>query len=621
MPFVEKIRNLREERPLNEQELNLLQEQFFEGKVKPAAKLVPRSAATTFPSQTQDCRTSTSTSPAPAPSAEYVGTNEEPTERHLSLLKAALLASDIPTEQKIFDQAPEATAPQDRPNRPDRDVVTMPIKLTNFAGSIKTQKAAPKKRSLFAQRRVAQQAMGEVGTSLPTADAGRFEAPPARTGQPTHAPLSRYTEVSQSPAAVQAEPISHSSNASRTTSGIDRRQIDIQNNQILAGMSTEEILEAQREIYSMLPADILASLQRKAAPSAEPADALRTAAQDLEGGPPDRTPQPPSTAVATDESVDFITKLKSQYFADLPTEYDKLAWMGVREPAGAAKEAAGLQPVTAEGDDDLIPETLRGSPIATTRFDFRGRIIAADAERPVHQGLHHHANAPAAAGYTLAELLHLARSTFPTQRVIPMRIFGQILARCRQSLFNAELDPTTTSDDYLPETAAEILRYLETADFPLYISQMATETHRTCVITALDVLYVALVPPQLGDLCITSTLTVPTSVAADERLLSKSGYAQYIKYGLLDRAAALLDTKHRVDLPPLSQHRLLLCVSVALGVTGSDGEQNERTALQSALRSLVRPCQGDEDDLAGHILHLVTRLLAHLDANPGDSSH
>lgn len=73
--------------------------------------------------------------------------------------------------------------------------------------------------------------------------------------------------------------------------------------------------------------------------------------------------------------------------------------------------------------EDLLPSALR--------FDFRGEILPPRKARelPTHLGLHHHAEAPNAAGYTIPELARLARSTFPTQRCMAMQVLGRILYR------------------------------------------------------------------------------------------------------------------------------------------------------------------------------------------------
>lgn len=60
------------------------------------------------------------------------------------------------------------------------------------------------------------------------------------------------------------------------------------------------------------------------------------------------------------------------------------------------------------------------------RFDFEGRLVSMEsgARIGMHEGLHHHGDQPAAAGYTLAELMRLSRSTVPAQRVQALRMLA-----------------------------------------------------------------------------------------------------------------------------------------------------------------------------------------------------
>jgi hypothetical protein len=74
------------------------------------------------------------------------------------------------------------------------------------------------------------------------------------------------------------------------------------------------------------------------------------------------------------------------------------------------------------------------------RFDFKGRIIppSQSARIPTDVGLHHHGDAPSAAGYTIAELGILSRSAFPAQRSIAMQTAGRILFRLGKGEFGNE---------------------------------------------------------------------------------------------------------------------------------------------------------------------------------------
>ncbi|ODQ64013.1 hypothetical protein NADFUDRAFT_52998 [Nadsonia fulvescens var. elongata DSM 6958] len=130
-----------------------------------------------------------------------------------------------------------------------------------------------------------------------------------------------------------------------------------------------------------------------------------------------------SKEVRRDEKIDvessaFFEDLHQAYYADLPSEPEKLAWMKPTTPA--EREAR---------DADMIAQmSMLPSEI---RFDFRGNILAPKSgERvPGHYGLHHHGDQPDLAGYTVVELAHLARSTVPAQRCIAIQTLGRILFR------------------------------------------------------------------------------------------------------------------------------------------------------------------------------------------------
>ena len=109
----------------------------------------------------------------------------------------------------------------------------------------------------------------------------------------------------------------------------------------------------------------------------------------------------------------FFDKLHQKYYPDLPKETHKLAWMAEPMPSkvGNAYES-----------------------IADLRFDFKGNIVElnensreGENDVPTTLGLHHHSQSPQRPGYTLAELAHLSRSTFPSQRCISIQTLGRIL--------------------------------------------------------------------------------------------------------------------------------------------------------------------------------------------------
>ena len=120
----------------------------------------------------------------------------------------------------------------------------------------------------------------------------------------------------------------------------------------------------------------------------------------------------------------FLQNLHDKFFPDLPADPSKLAWMA---------------PVTDREEVEYSPNQTDFSP-AALRFDFRGDLLPPrkSKELPVFLGLHHHADAPSAAGYTIPELARLARSTFPSQRCIAMQLLGRVLYKLGTGVYKVE---------------------------------------------------------------------------------------------------------------------------------------------------------------------------------------
>src|SRR5262249_23663368 len=115
-------------------------------------------------------------------------------------------------------------------------------------------------------------------------------------------------------------------------------------------------------------------------------------------------------------SPEFLAHLHKKYFPNLPADPQKLAWM---MPPSDTEPDPHYSPML----NSLLPSSLR--------FDFRGRLLPPRKSReiPAHLGLHHHADSPLSAGYTVPELAHLARSSFPAQRCMAFQTLGRVLFR------------------------------------------------------------------------------------------------------------------------------------------------------------------------------------------------
>jgi hypothetical protein len=160
-----------------------------------------------------------------------------------------------------------------------------------------------------------------------------------------------------------------------------------------------------------------------------------------------RAPQPPDLDPSSDT---FLQDLHEKYFPSLPSDPDKLEWM---------------QPSTSAAKDTYSPSATALNP-KDLRFNFKGELIPPKtaSEIPVTAGLHHHGDAPEAAGYTIAELAHLAHSSFAPQRCIAFQTLGRILYRLGRGEFGDSGEPgadTVGAEDTFGELARGLWREID----------------------------------------------------------------------------------------------------------------------------------------------------------------
>ncbi|KAL8784175.1 MAG: hypothetical protein Q9213_004150 [Squamulea squamosa] len=264
----------------------------------------------------------------------------------------------------------------------------------------------------------------------------------------------------------------------------ERQDIDRENQQRLANMSSEDIEQARKEVMSGLTPSLIEKLLKKAnieedqeanngldtiqkennmsqrhppikkvnfnladtrIPSSPPSSEIVDPVFDPEDVTPNQPPtdlqpvskfsgypaipslhfpRPPTPLSLDPEDPEFLSKLHSTYFPSLPSNPNALSWMQPLDPA----ESEGYSPSL----DNLLPSAVR--------FDFRGRLLPPRlaSQIPPTKGLHHHGTAPEAAGYTIPELSHLSRSSFPSQRCIAYQTLGRILYRLGTGVFGPE---------------------------------------------------------------------------------------------------------------------------------------------------------------------------------------
>ncbi|KAF1817662.1 hypothetical protein P152DRAFT_510843 [Eremomyces bilateralis CBS 781.70] len=169
----------------------------------------------------------------------------------------------------------------------------------------------------------------------------------------------------------------------------ERERIDRDNQQRIAQMSPEEIEAERRELFAGLSPALVQRLLQRSTIDDEPPPA-----QDLETG--------------TDDL-----------------------------------EASEDPPTTLQGKNPLPSDPSTYSPsnpslsLTSLRFSFSGALLPPKTAflLPSNLGLHHHGDAPDAAGYTIPELALLARSSYPAQRCVAYRSLGALLGRLGRGEF------------------------------------------------------------------------------------------------------------------------------------------------------------------------------------------
>lgn len=127
----------------------------------------------------------------------------------------------------------------------------------------------------------------------------------------------------------------------------------------------------------------------------------------------------------------FDQKLHEKFFPNLSRDIEKLKWM---------QQTAETETISTIDN------------VSDCRFDFNGDLVppTREIESTTTSALHHHSQDPQLAGYTIVELDHLARSTFPSQRCISIQTMGRILYKLgKQSYYQLvpEIDAETYQED------------------------------------------------------------------------------------------------------------------------------------------------------------------------------
>ncbi|KAL5519729.1 hypothetical protein ACEPAG_1389 [Sanghuangporus baumii] len=196
-----------------------------------------------------------------------------------------------------------------------------------------------------------------------------------RISQPRPTLLQHKTKLASPPRSILSQPTSRSSSPGRSTRKL--RFADVTPNDVHIYQS--EPSSPRKPIGLLLP------------PSSEPDKKISST--EVFSRPPWQNEE---AEEGTPEDI------RRRFFPDAPAKEPTLEWI----------------------------ETKDASSDSEPRFDLSGAIIPASLRHslPTHLGLHHHGG-PSAAGYTLAELFLLARSSVPAQRSTILSVLSKLIRR------------------------------------------------------------------------------------------------------------------------------------------------------------------------------------------------
>lgn len=177
------------------------------------------------------------------------------------------------------------------------------------------------------------------------------------------------------------------------------QSISSENEAKVSKMSPEQVKESLQDLSETFGSDLLEKLRRRK-------DRTRIDVQDV----PEVDTS--SKSVKHDEEENTPDHIRLKYFPKEPN---------VLPPS--------LQWTTEPENKKELDQHLDESNF---RFDFNGRLIQAGSlsyQDSRLAGLHHHGDDQERAGYTLAELLHLARSTLPSQSILALQTLERVFKR------------------------------------------------------------------------------------------------------------------------------------------------------------------------------------------------
>mmetsp|Transcript_7526 Transcript_7526/g.13695 ORF Transcript_7526/g.13695 Transcript_7526/m.13695 type:complete len:1252 (+) Transcript_7526:65-3820(+) len=214
-------------------------------------------------------------------------------------------------------------------------------------------------------------------------------------------------------------------------------EVDSQNNSRLSQMNQREILEAQKEIRGTFNPELLDKFLSKISINSQPSES-KTLVEKTDAKPTDDI-----SWIKTQEDLDEAVNTM------LPKhEKEKLRWTGrIREDESSYKMD---ETESADNAGGVLFDTSGYRPSSeTVRFGLDGVHITSNTESSASSGLFHHSEDQEKPGYTVGELMRLARSKVAAQKSVALNVFGQILANRQICLYGKDIPKFSSKREQL----------------------------------------------------------------------------------------------------------------------------------------------------------------------------
>lgn len=298
---------------------------------------------------------------------------------------------------------------------------------------------------------------------------GKRQRQPGTTGVPSvSAAVSRPSKPSRFSAMRTKSHVAEQEKADETQApplDPERQEIDRSNRAQLAEMSTSEIRQAQQDLLASLDPVLVEKLMKRkkepvtTAKTSTVARAINTKRSLTTSGTGVSVVAGKTVVVDDDEEEDKTTAGVGHTTGSLPpppparpldlskiqSEDDLRTHAQLLPPDERAKHE-WMQSPSSRSSSRAGGATTKTRPtkhVATTeRFDFDGEYLETGRQQdaiPTHSGLFHHGDEPEAAGYTMGELVHLARSTVASQRAMALTTVAKVLRKREALVANGNL--------------------------------------------------------------------------------------------------------------------------------------------------------------------------------------